>query len=107
MSVVMPQLPNRDKGPIRVEGSDQEAGGDVPCVRDAGNQQPMSQNNELPNRTSFLKSSDGNETRVQRQHSRRYRACVRPPPCLWRYKLQRLVLLHFSPLFLPLFCHKA
>jgi hypothetical protein len=103
MSVVMSQLPNRDKGPVRVQGSDQEAGGDVPCVHGAGNQRQMSQKNQLPKCTSFLRPSDGNEAGVRRQHSRCYRNRARPPPCLRRYKLQRLVLLHFSPLCLPLF----
>jgi hypothetical protein len=106
MSVVMPHLPSKDKGPFRVEVSDQEVG-DVPCVCDAGNQQQMFQNNELPNCVSFLKPSDGNENSVQQQHSRRNRTHVRPPPCLWRYKLQRLVLLQFSTLYLLLFCLKA
>jgi len=107
MSVVMPHLPSKDKGPFRVEVSDQEAGVNVPCVCDAGNQQQMFQNSELPNCTSFLKPSVGNENRVQQQHSRQNRTHVRPPPCLWRYKLQRLVLLQFSTLCLPLFCLKA
>lgn len=107
MSVVMPRLPCKDKGPFRVEVSDEEAGIDVPCVCDAGNQQQMFQNSELPNCTSFLKPSDGNENRVQRQHSRRNRTHVCPPPCLWRYKLQRLVLLHFSTLCIHFFCLKV
>ena len=107
MSVVMPHLPCKDKGPFRVEVSDEEAGVDVPCVCDAGNQQQMFQNSELPHCTSFLKPSDGNENRVQQQHSQRNRTHVRPPPCLWRYKLQRFVLLYFSTLCLHLFCIKA
>ena len=107
MSVVMPHLPSKDKGPFRVEVSDQEAGIDVPCVYDAGNQQHVFQNKEPPNCTSFLKPSDGNENRVQQQHSQRNRTHVRPPPCLWKYKLQRLVLLCFSTLCLPLFCLKV
>jgi hypothetical protein len=44
---------------------------------------------------------------VQQQHSRQNRAHFRPPPCLSRYKLQRLVLLRFSTLCRPLFCLKA
>jgi len=107
MSVVMPHLPSKDRGRFRVEVSDQEAGVDVPCVCDAGNQQQMFQNIELPNCMSFFKPSDGNENRVQQQHSRRSRTHVRPPPRFWRYKLRRLVLLHFSTLCLPLFCLKA
>jgi hypothetical protein len=107
MSVVMPRLPSKDKGPVRLGVSGKEAGVDVPCVCDAGNQQQMFQNSELPHCTSFLKPSDGNETRAQQQHFRRNRTHVRPPPCLWRYRLQRLVLLHFSTLCLPLFCLKA
>ena len=107
MSVVVPHLPCKDKGPFRVEVSGEEAGVDVPCVCDAGNQQQMFQNRELLNCTSFLKPSNGNENRVQRQDSRQNRTHVRPPPCLWRYKLQRLVLLHFSTLCLHLFCPKT
>lgn len=107
MSVVMPHLPSKDKGSFRVKVSDDEAGVDVPCVCDAGNQQQMFQNSELPNCTSFLKPSDENENRMQRQHSRRNRTHVRPPPCFWRYKLQRLVLLHFSTICLHIFCLKA
>ena len=98
LSVVMTHLPNKDKGPIRVVVSDQEADGDIPCVCDADNQQHMFQTNELLKCTSFLKPSDGNETRVQRQHSLQNYTHVHPPPCLWRHKLQRLVLLHFSAL---------
>jgi hypothetical protein len=39
MSVVMPRLPIKDKRLFTVGVSDQEAGVDVPCVCDAGNQQ--------------------------------------------------------------------
>ena len=106
LSVVMTHIPSKEKGPVRVNVSDQEAG-DVPFVCDAGNQQQMFQNKEFPKSTSVMKLSDGNETRVERQHSGRNHTRFHPPPCLWRHKLERLVLLHFSALYLPLCCLKA
>jgi hypothetical protein len=106
LSLAKTCLPSKDKGPVRVKVSDQEAG-DVPSVCDAGNQQQVSQNKEVPTSTSFSKLSNGNATREQQQHSQWNHPHVHPPPCLWRHKLQGLVLLHFSAFCLPVFCLQA
>jgi hypothetical protein len=106
LSVVRTHIPSKDEGPAMVNVSDQEAG-NVRCVCDAGNQHQIFQNKELSRSMSVIQLGDGNETSVQRQHSRRNHPHVRPPPCLWTHKLQRLVLVHFSVLSLPLCCLKA
>jgi len=81
-SVVMTQILRKDKvciSPQRVKFRDQ----------DGTDPQEMSQNKASPEGTSFVEPSGKSKTRVQQQHSH-----SRPPPCMWRHKLQRLVLFH-------------
>jgi hypothetical protein len=88
-STVMTHLSNKDEGHNSTEVTNRKAGAPT-SVLNADSRQEVSQNEECPEGTVSIKPGERSETRAQQQQ-RSHGPHVRPPPCLWRHKLQRSV----------------
>jgi hypothetical protein len=94
---VTTHLSSQDEGHISTEVTDRKAGAPT-CVPNADSRQQVS-----PEVTVSINLGDGGESRAQRQqHSQGPH--VRPPPCLWKHKLQRLVPSYFIYFCLHICC---
>ncbi|PNF31925.1 hypothetical protein B7P43_G07942 [Cryptotermes secundus] len=88
-SSVMTHLSSKDKGHISTEVTDRKSGAPT-WVPNADSRQQVSQNEGSAEGVASIKPVGGGGTGEQQQQ-RCHRPHVRPPPCLWRHKLQSAV----------------